>query len=171
MRRWPPTSVSITTSSLRSTLVSVGVGVVLVVRVAAGQGLTANEADVGIAAAWARRDFYGVSVGIARRPSSQGRAALSAAGGSVNGDAGLRLELSGQFLVLPDARRGLSPYIGLGLGYVAARHVRGTGVLVALVGLEAPEGRRAGWFAELGFGGGARMRAGYRWRWLPAWWT
>jgi len=155
MRRWLPTSASTTTSSLLRALASVGW--VLLARVAAGQGggLTATEADVAIAGTWARRDFYGVSVGVAHRPSSQGRAALSVAGGTLGGDAALRIELTGQFLVLPQARHGVSPYAGLGLGYMAARRYRGTGVLVALVGIESAAG----------------LRAGYRWRWLPPWWS
>ena len=147
-----------------------GGGLALVARVAAGQGLTATEVDVAMAGTWARRDFYGLSVGVARRPSGQGRAALSMAGGALGGDAALRIELTGQFLVLPEVRTGVSPYAGLGLGYMAARHYPGTGVLVALVGIESPEGRRGGWIVELGFGGGARLRAGYRWRQLPPWW-
>jgi hypothetical protein len=83
-------------------------------------------------------------------------------------DAALRIELTGQFLVLPGAKRGTSPYAGLGAAYLGARHYRGSGVLVALIGIEAPEGRRQGWFAELGLGGGVRVRAGYRWRRLPS---
>jgi hypothetical protein len=27
-----------------------------------------------------------------------------------------------------------------------------------------------GWFVEAGVGGGARLSAGYRWRWFPNWW-
>jgi len=156
---------------LRSALASVGLA--LVARAAAGQGgsLAASEVDVGMTGTWARRDFYGISVGVARRPGGPGRAALSAAGGTLAGTAALRLELMGQFLILPEAREGVSPYLGFGLGYLTARHARGTGVLMALVGIESPEGRRAGWFTELGVGGGARIRAGYRWRRLPPWWS
>lgn len=165
MRRSPPISGSTTTSSLRRGLAFLGL--VLVARSAPGQGLTATEFDMGTVATWARRDFYGVSLGVAHRPSSQGRAALSVAGGALDGDAAVRIELTTQFLVLPDVKTGVSPYAGLGIAYMGARHYRGTGALVALVGVEGPEGRRRGWFVELGVGGGVRLRAGHRWRRLP----
>lgn len=140
----------------------------LITRSASAQALRATEFDVGLGATWARRDFYGVSVGIARRPGGQGRAALSVAGGALHQAAAVRIEFTAQFLVLPGARRGTSPYAGLGAAYVGARHYRGSGVLVALIGIEAPEGGRHGWFAELGVGGGVRVRGGYRWRRLPS---
>jgi hypothetical protein len=143
----------------------------LIARVASGQSLTANEFDVGPTATWGRRDYYGMAVGVSRRPGGSGRAALQVAGGTLDGHAALRIEATGQFLVLPNARSGLSPYAGLGIGYVAAGHYRGTGVLVALVGIEAAAGRGCGWFAELGLAGGLRARSGYRWRRLPPWWT
>jgi hypothetical protein len=79
--------------------------------------------------------------------------------------------VTGQFLVLPGARNGVSPYAGLGVAYQGARRVHGTGAIVALIGVEAPEGLRSGWFAELGLGGGVRVRAGFRWRTLPPWWS
>jgi len=150
---------------LRRVLASLALA--LFARAAPGQGLPATEVDLGTVATWARRDFYGLSLGVSRRPSGQGRAALNIAGGALGKDAALRIELTGQFLVLPEAKSGISPYAGLGIAYLGARHARGTGILVALLGVEAPEGRRRGWFAELGLGGGVRLRAGYRWRQLP----
>ena len=143
----------------------------LIGRVATAQGPAVTELDVGAIATWARRDFFGLSIGVARRPSGQGRAALSVAGGIQDDAAALRIELTGQFLVLPGARTGVSPYAGLGVAYLGARHYRGMGAIVALVGIEAPEGRRHGWFAELGLGSGVRLRAGFRWRRLPPWWS
>lgn len=108
---------------------------------------------------------------MAQRPSGQGRATLSVAGGVQDDAAAVRIEVTGQFLVLPGARTGVSPYAGLGVAYQGARHYRGMGAIVALVGIEAPEGRRRGWFAELGLGSGVRVRAGFRWRRLPPWWS
>jgi hypothetical protein len=40
------------------------------------------------------------------------------------------------------------------------------GYLVLTLGLEDRPAARAGWFVEAGVGGGARLAAGYRWRWL-----
>lgn len=169
MPRSRPTSASITTSSLRSGIAALGLA--LVARAAAAQGLSATELDLGPLATWARSDFYGLSLGVSRRPTGQGRAALSVSGGALDGAAAFRVEVSGQFLVLPEAKRGASAYAGIGLGYMGARHYRGRGVLVALLGIESAAGRRHGWFAEAGVGGGIRLRAGYRWRRLPPWWS
>lgn len=137
----------------------------------AGQQLTATELDAGPVATWARRTFAGAAIGIARRPGGEGRLALSAAVGAMDGHAALRLEATAQFLVLPGAKRGLSPYGGVGVAYLGARPYRGAGMLVLLLGVEQAAGRSRGWFGELGLGGGLRLRAGYRWRSLPAWWS
>jgi hypothetical protein len=132
-----------------------------------GQALKATEYELGPVATLARQDFAGISLGLSRRPSTQGRAAVRVAGGVLSGDAALRVDVTGEFLVLPDARRGVSPYLGLGVSYLGAAHRRGSGALVALLGLEAPEGQIGGWFGELGLGGGLLIRAGYRWRRFP----
>lgn len=137
----------------------------------AGQQLTATELDAGLVATWARRTFSGVAIGIARRPGGEGRLALAAAFGSLDGHAALRVEATAQFLVLPGAKSGISPYGGVGVAYLGARPYRGAGMLVLLVGVEAAPGRSRGWFGELGLGGGLRLRGGYRWRHLPPWWS
>jgi hypothetical protein len=126
---------------------------------------------VGAIATWAHRDFYGGAVELALRPSSDGRIAFSAAGGSVDGHAGMRVEATAQFLVLPTAKTGVSPYAGVGIAYVGSRAYRGTGVLVVLVGCESAAGRRRGWFGEVGLGDGVRLRVGWRWRDFPGWWA
>jgi hypothetical protein len=135
------------------------------------QGLSVTELDVGPLAAWARYDFYGLAAGFALRPRGQGRLALTGAGGAVDGQAALRLEATAQFLVTPGARSGVSPYGGIGVAYMGSGGRRGVGALVTLVGVEAAPGRRRGWFGELGFAGGFRVRLGIRWRQFPPWWS
>lgn len=135
----------------------------------AAQGPRASEFDVGALATWARRSFQGVSLGLARRPGGQGRLAAVVAAGPAGGRLAFRAEATAQFLITPAARRGATPYGGLGVGYLGGRGLRGTGVLVVLLGIEAAAGRSHGWFAEVGLGGGARVRLGYRWRALPPW--
>ena len=144
---------------------------VMLARALTGQGLTVTELDAGPLAAWARYDFYGLSAGIALRPGGQGRIAVSGAGGAVDGQAALRLEATAHFLVTPGAKRGVSPYGGIGVAYMGSRGRRGVGALVALVGVEAAAGRRRGWFGELGLAGGVRVRLGIRWRRFPPWWS
>jgi hypothetical protein len=107
---------------------------------AAGQVLHASELDLGPLATWARRDFYGVSLGIARRPGSQGRIAAVAAAGSAGGRPAVRIEASAQLVVTPAARSGMTPYGGLGAAYVGVRGRRGTGVLWGTGGGGCPPG-------------------------------
>jgi hypothetical protein len=137
----------------------------------AAQAPAASELDLGPVATWAHRVFAGAAVGIATRPGGEGRVALVAAVGSADGHAALRLEAMAQFLILPGAKTGVSPYGGVGLAYLGARPYRGAGAFVVMVGLEGAPGRPRGWFGELGLGGGLRLRLGYRWRRLPAWWS
>lgn len=135
------------------------------------QALTATELGVGAVGTWAHRDFYGASIELGLRPSTDGRLALSAAGGTIDGQAGMRVEATAQFLVLPTGKSGVSPYAGVGIAYVGARAYRGTGVLVVLLGCESGAGRRRGWFGEVGLGDGVRLRVGWRWRRFPGWWA
>ena len=137
----------------------------------AGQRFTATELDAGAVATLARRSFSGVAVALARRPTGEARVALAAAAGTLDGHAALRLEATAQFLVLPVAKRGVSPYLGVGVAYVGARPYRGSGALMALIGVEEAAARARGWFGEVGLGGGFRLRAGFRWRRLPPWWS
>jgi len=136
----------------------------------AGGGLTATEFAAGGVAALARRQFWGAGLGIARRVSGQTRFGLGAAGGSLSSDAALRLEATGQFLVSPAVRSGVGLYGGAGIAWQGGNRTPGAGYLTLLVGVESAPGRRSGWYAELGLGGGVRMAAGWRWRRFPAWW-
>ncbi|HET7789257.1 MAG TPA: hypothetical protein VFK78_00510 [Gemmatimonadales bacterium] len=137
---------------------------------AAAQQLPVTEASVGAVAALARRDFWGASLGIARRPGWQERFGVTAAGGVFDGEPAARFEAAAQFVLLPSARTGVSPYAGLGVAMRAARARRGAAFLLASLGVESAPGARSGWYAELGLAGGVRLAVGRRWRHLPRWW-
>jgi hypothetical protein len=143
----------------------------MVGRPLAAQGARAVELGIGSIAAWSHRAFYGGGVELGTRPGGEGRIALSAAGGSMGGSPALRIEATAQFLVNPGARTGLTPYGGVGLGFVGARDYRGMEVLVLLIGVEQAAGRPSGWFGEVGVGGGLRVRIGFRWRRLSPTWS
>ncbi len=136
-----------------------------------GQALTATELGVGALATWAHRDFYGAGVELGLRPSTDARVTLSADGGRVDGNSGMRVEATAQFLVLPAGKAGVSPYAGVGVAHVGARAYHGIGVLVMLLGCESAAGRSRGWFGEVGLGDGLRLSVGLRWRRFPGWWT
>ena len=136
----------------------------------AAQALSATEVGAGATAVLAHRGFWGPELGVARRAGGQGRVALTAAGGDYEGALGVRVEASAQFLLRPAERRAAGPYGGLGLAFIGADGARGASYLTALLGVEAGPGARAGWYVELGLGGGVRLSAGRRFRHFPAWW-
>jgi hypothetical protein len=108
--------------------------------------------------------FGGGGMYAALRPSPRMRLAATASVGALGGVAAFRGELLGHFLLNPVARRGTGFYLGGGAAIVAGADTRG--YLVALVGLEARPADRSGWFIEGGVGGGARLAAGWRLRWV-----
>jgi hypothetical protein len=135
------------------------------------QQLTATELSLGPAAVIAHRTFAGAELGFAHRPSGDSRIALALAGGSVDGLAAARAQLSIQLLVNPAARRGPGFYAGVGGAFAAQRDARGQGFLAVLLGCEVAPGRRQGLYVEMGFAGGVRVAAGWRTRWFPPWWV
>jgi hypothetical protein len=137
---------------------------------AAQRRLTAWEAGVGGLAALAAASFFGGTLAAAYRPGGQTRAAAALAAGVLEDRAAVRAEVTAQFVLTPSARGGVSPYAGLGLAWQGAEGVRGAVYLLGVVGVESAPGRRVGWYAEAGVGGGARFAAGVRWRRFPAWW-
>src|SRR5205823_2970973 len=103
----------------------------------------------------AHRGFWGPEVGVARRSGGQGRLTFGAACGSYERALGVRLGASAQFLLRPGERSGIGPYGGLGLAFVGSEGGRGAG---------------AGWYAELGLGGGVQLALGRRFRRFSSWW-
>jgi hypothetical protein len=83
--------------------------------------------------------------------------------GDLEGNAAVRPELLGSFHLNPFKRQGVSPYAGGGVAAVFAEGLSRE-YIVAFVGLESRPGRAFGWFAEVGFGGGARLAAGVQLR-------
>ena len=107
---------------------------------------------------------------MSRRPAGQARFTLALAGGSRDGLLAGRVTAQAQFLVLPAARSGLSPYAGFGVAAAVTRTRHGAGYLALTVGVEGAEGARSGWYVESGFAGGVLLAAGIRWRRFPSWW-
>ena len=136
----------------------------LVARSGDAQYLRATELSAGAVAALASRPFYGAGLGLGRRSGGQLRPAFTAAGGSWDGHAALRLEVTAQYLVNPGATSGAMLYGAFGLAGQVAEGTRGRAYLSAWLGLEAAA-RPGGLYAELGVGGGVRLAAGLRRRW------
>jgi len=133
------------------------------------QAVRATEIGVGATVILAHRGFWGPEVGAAQRAGGQGRFAFTAACGDYQRALGVRLEATAQFLLRPGERSGPGPYGGLGLAFVGSEGARGASYLTALLGVDQGPGARAGWYAELGLGGGVRLALGRRFRRFPSW--
>lgn len=120
-----------------------------------GGGVTALASDPG---------FLGGGPLLALRPGGRLRVQLTLVPGVVDDRAAGRGELVVHFLLQPGRRSGVGVY---GLGGVAAEvGPRDVGRVVLGLGLEGAPGGGSGWWLEGGIGGGARVGAGWRWRWL-----
>lgn len=97
------------------------------------------------------------------RISRRVRLSAGAGLGGSDGQTAWRGELLAHFLLSPGARSGVGGYAAGGVAAVDG--VEDEGYLVLTVGIESRPGGRSGWFVEAGVGGGARLAAGYRWRW------
>ncbi len=102
------------------------------------------------------------------RPASRARLSASLGVGGSGGEVAWRGELLGHFLLSPVRRRGVGVYLAGGIAGVGGP--ADEGYMVLAFGIEDRPGGASGWFAEAGVGGGARLAAGYRWRWFPGWW-
>ena len=102
----------------------------------------------------------------ALRTSNRTRLSVTAGLGGSAGEVAFRAELLGHFLLSPNKLQGTGPYFAAGIAGVGGPVDRG--YLVLTVGLEQRPGRRAGWVAEAGVGGGFRVALGYRWRRHPS---
>jgi hypothetical protein len=124
-----------------------------------GIQLTATASDPALGAA----GIYG-----AVRTSLRTRLSAAAAAGISGDEAAWRGELLIHFLLNPTRHTGAGVYATGGIATVGGAVERG--YVVASIGMEARPGASSGWFLEAGVGGGARLAAGFRWRWFPPGW-
>ena len=108
--------------------------------------------------------FAGAGAGLSIRPPGRARFGINASAGDLEGQVAGRAGLLASFHLNPIRERGVSPYVATGVAVLftssAAKEY-----LELLQGLEQTPGKRTGWFAEAGAGGGLRISAGYRFRW------
>jgi hypothetical protein len=122
-----------------------------------------RELGVQVVATASDPAMVGGGVSAAWRPSHRARLAVGAVLGGAGGEVAWRAELLAQFLLTPGAVRGVGVY-GAG-GVAAVGGPEEEGYLVLALGVESRPGASAGWFAEAGVGGGARVAFGFRRRW------
>jgi hypothetical protein len=137
---------------------------------ARAQQLTSTELTAAAFAALGERPFWAAAGGVGRRIDNQIRVAALGAWGMLDGDLGMRVEVTGQLIVNPSGRGGAGLYAGTGVAWQGGRGTPGSGYITALIGLETAPGAKRGWVVEAGLGGGVRITVGWRWRRFPPWW-
>lgn len=137
---------------------------VLRAAVLAAQSPTGLEAGiVGLFAA-ARPEVVGGGPSVAWRPGDRVRLVAAAIVGGQGGRTVGRGELSLDYLLEPARSHGVGVYGFAGIAGTTG--ARANGYLLLGVGAESAPGAAQGWLIEGGVGGGLRIAAGYRWRWL-----
>ncbi len=128
------------------------------------QSPTGLEAGlIGVVAA-ADPAFAGGGASVAWRPGDRVRlVATTVIGGQGNRTTG-RGEFSFNYLLEPARPHGVGVYGFAGIAGTTS--AGGDGYLLLGVGVESAPGTAHGWLVECGVGGGVRLAAGYRWRWL-----
>jgi len=117
---------------------------------------------VGLAA---RPAVVGAGLGLASRDAGRTRlGAAIAAGATEHGGAALRIEATWHFMLDPGRTRGLGVYGGGGVALTAVQDSTVRPFLQVVLGVETGPAARAGFFLEAGFGGGARVAMGVRFR-------
>ena len=124
-----------------------------------------HETQLWVAALASKPAVGALGLGLAWRDAGRTRVGVSLGGGIAEGrHAAGRLELAWHFLLDPGQRKKVSFYGG---GGVAVQVIQGDRVrpwVQLALGMESAPAGSSGWFIEGGFGGGARIAAGVRWR-------
>ena len=129
-----------------------------------GQSPAGLEVGLEAVGTFAGPDFGGGGVAFSVRPGGDVRATALVAPGVRGAELAARGELLLNYLLAPERRRGPGLYGIGGIGGVTGRG--SAGYVVLGVGLESAPGGRSGWNIEAGVGGGFRLAAGWRLRWL-----
>jgi hypothetical protein len=124
-----------------------------------------HETQVWGVALASRPAVYALGLGAAWRDAGRTRIGIALAGGATeHGTAAARAEATWHFLLDPGRARGLAVYGGGGLALTAVQDSTVRPFVEAVLGVETGPASRAGFFLEAGFGGGARLAMGFRWR-------
>jgi hypothetical protein len=122
------------------------------------------EAGIEALATFAQPSFAGGGVSLGIRPGSAIRIVFTATPGVLRSRIAARAELLAELMLTPAKRRGVGIYGLAGVAGQVGR--RDAGRLVLGLGIEGAPAARGGWHLEAGLGGGVRIAAGWRWRWL-----
>lgn len=124
-----------------------------------------HETQLWAVALTSRPPVYAAGLGLAWRDAGRTRIGVAVAGGVAEGSrAAGRAELAWHFLLDPGKRAGMSVYGGGGVALTLVQAARMRPFLQVLLGVESAPAGRHGWFLEGGFGGGARVATGLRFR-------
>jgi len=122
------------------------------------------EAGIEAVTAWAHPAFAGGGASLGIRPGGGTRLVLNLMPGVQRSRLAGRGELLGQLMLTPSRAHGVGIYGLAGVAGEVGR--RDVGWLVLGLGVERAPAAGSGWHFEAGIGGGMRLSAGWRWRWL-----
>ncbi|MEO8139623.1 MAG: hypothetical protein ABI742_08260 [Gemmatimonadota bacterium] len=122
------------------------------------------EAGIEALATLADPSFAGGGISLGLRPGGSIRIVLTATPGVLRNRIAARGELLAELMLTPAKRRGVGIYGLAGVAGQVGR--RDAGRLVLGLGIEGAPAAGSGWHLEAGLGGGVRIAAGWRWRWL-----
>ena len=128
------------------------------------QSPTGMEAGLIGSLAAADPAFIGGGASVALRPGHRLRLVATAMLGGQGSRTTGRGEISLNYLLEPARPHGIGVYGFAGIAGTTG--TAGNGYLLLGVGAETAPGSAHGWLLEGGVGGGVRIAAGYRWRWL-----
>jgi hypothetical protein len=124
-----------------------------------------RETQLWSVATMSRPAVMAAGFGLAWRDAGRTRIGVALAAGAADGGrAAGRGEIAWHFLLDPARRSGLSVYSGGGLAVTAVRAATVRPFIQAVIGVETSPAAAHGFFIEAGFGGAARVAAGWRWR-------
>jgi hypothetical protein len=126
-----------------------------------------HEWQVQALGTFAAARFAGAGVGHGWRLPGRVMVVISANGGAWDGKMAVRAEGLATYHLYTPRRRGVSPYAGGGVAFVARSGASAEYLVVVLGAETASPVRRIGWFLEVGIGGGVRASAGMRLRRPP----
>ncbi len=107
--------------------------------------------------------FLGPGLGFGLRTPGRLRLGASTSAGDREGALGARVEGLASYHLDPFKTRGVSPYVGGGVAVEVTANESDEFLLLVL-GVESSPAGRAGWFVDVGVGGGLRFSAGIRLR-------
>ena len=141
-------------------------GAVMLLTATPGRAQEGEELGLQVTSLLREHSYYGIGISAAHRTGGRARIAFGGLYGVAGEEQTVRGEFAGHFMASPARRGGVGLYAIGGAGFEAGW--RNQGYVILGLGLESHPGGGSGFHLEAGVGGGFRVSAGWRARWLGA---